>query len=569
MKGLKILIFLSICAICFLMSANPVNVKNGNNNRGRQNSSKSRKNSGAFDINKMTVFAFSQSLTNEEDPQVYRLDPDINIRAMQKWSIYGDEKNDYNFDQIKSYHDMGICFIGGGTASVIFEHDFTSPKIFKDMATRDADNKLVPHNEVVPGAYRGSLANPEYRKYIIDWCKIQIDAGVDGLFLDEVTGGFSGGVVKNWNGNEGFDDYCIADFNKYLMEKYPDYTARDWKNKYGMTDANIIKKGVKYDDLANNFNYRKYLQAHGWDGATAATSPLNPGNPLAKEWGNVISNRMYKADTFLGKYTELYWQEIVNELKAYAREKYKKNILVTSNGIFPFVDFNCLGMYDWNPDEKTPDGKGADYVPVVNGHLNGSKSLMPVYKMLYSRNKETAGNVPLVTFIDWPTEMMANYNKLSLAEKKDYWQIFGAETYASGLYPAFHLRDTVDSFTATAAGIMDFFRAYAKFYRDNSEFFHNNSYAGKTVNVGKTGISYNLMQNEKRLVLHLVNHNYGSGIIPQNNMNVKIDTDHAPSKVFMVSPDFSGEKGLAFNYSGGKLSITVDSIKYYDVIVID
>ncbi len=558
MKKLLLMVFFWTFLVISL-DANILGDTNGNNN--------------VLDLKDFTVFVFSQSNPSEEDPQVYELKPDINIRAIQKWSTMGDEISDYNYKSIKHYHNHNISFIGGGTTSVIFEKDFSSPEIFRDMTTRDANNHLVPHNEIVPDAYRGSLANPRFRKYIIDWCKIQIDGGVDGLFFDEVIAGFSGGAAKNYNGNEGFDDYCITDFNKYLVEKYPTYTRQDWKNNFGMTDNNIIKKEISPADLVNNFNYRKYLQEHGWNGAAAVTSPLISKNPLTKEWGVAVNNRMYKADTFLGEYTARYWQEIVSELREYASQKYNKYILITSNGILPFVDFNCLGMYDWNPDEQTPDGRGADYVPITNKHLNGSKSLMPIYKTLYHKNRETAGNVPLVTFIDWPTEMMDNYNKLPIEEKKDYWRIFGAESYACGLYPAFHLKDTVGGLTATDAGIIDFYKEYMLFYKKNKEIYghQNYHYSDLPVSVNKNNIAQNLMLSKDgtKYALHLINHNYKKGIFSQQNFTVTVALNKTPRHVCMISPDFRGKKDLAYEHKNNQLLINVNNITYYNVIVIE
>ncbi len=522
-----------------------------------------------------TVYALGQSILTEDDPQVYELLPDMNIRAIQQWSIWGNEPGDYDFSPIARYRQNGISFMGGGTASVIFEGDFASREIFMDMATRDANNALVPHDEVSPGAYRASLANPRYRKSVVDYSKIQIDAGVDGLFFDEVIAGFSGGAVNGYNGNEGFEDYFIADFNKYLIEKYPNYTVQDWKNIFGMSDANIVRKDVQYDDLANNFNYREYLQAHGWNGNTTSNGPLVSQNPLAKEWGTATNNRMYRADTFLAEYTARYWKEIVDELRAYANGK-GRHILITSNGIFPFVDLNCLGMYSWNKDEQTPDYRGADYVPVLNGHLNGSKSLMPVYKNMYARNRETSGNVPLVTFIDWPTDMLDNYNSLPLQEKKDYWQIFGAETYGCGLYPAFHLKNTIGSPTATAAGMLDFFAAYKTFYESNNAIYDylGYRYSDSSVTVSKGSIAQNLMARKDgtRYALHLVNHNYDAGaggIVAQDNFTVTVTRNGAPKNVSVISPDFAGSKNAAFSYQGNQLTINVDRIVYYNVILIE
>ncbi len=519
-----------------------------------------------------TMFAFSQCNIPEDDPQVYELDPDINIRAIQVWSNMGHKAEDYNFDTIKRYHENNICFIGGGTASFFFRQDFKSPEIFLDMVTRDADNNPVPHDEITPGAYRGNLANPKYRQYIIEYCKIQIDGGVDGLFLDEVTGGYSGGAAYNWNCNEGFDDYTLVDFNSYLMAKYPNYTPLDWKNKFRMSDDNIVKKDVRPGDLEHNFNYRKYLQAHKWNGKTWESSPRDSRNPLAKEWGAVTGNRMYKDDTFLGKYTELYWKAIVDELRSYAQNKYGKHILITSNGIYPYTDFNSLGLCEWNPDDPS-NQKGADYVPIVNGHLNGSKSLMPIYKKMEERNRATSGDVPLVSFIDWPSEYMTNYNNLPQEEKKDYWRIFGAEAYACGLYPAFHLKDTTDRLTAAAVGTLDFFKEYKLFYKENKAIYRHQNYQHSNVTVRVTGskIEQNLMisRDGSTYALHLINHNYNQKILPQENFMVTVGLTKAPRHVYMVSPDFKGKKDLAFEVEGDKLAIKIDMIMYYDVLVME
>jgi hypothetical protein len=520
----------------------------------------------------LTVFVFSQSNPGEMDSQVTELLPDINIRATQKWSTMGDEASDYDFSIVKKYHAYNILYIGGGTASVIFKKDFNTIEEFKDMATRDANGNLVPHDYIVPGAYRAALANPKFRQYIINYCKIQIDGGVDGIFLDEVLGGFSGGQMHNWNGNEGFDDYAIADFNKYLMEKYPDYTEKDWKKIFKMTDDNIVKKEVAYNNLTENFNYRKYLKANGWNGSSYNNSPLNPQNPLAKEWGKVTANRMYveNENSFTGKYLKSYWQEIVMALESYAKNKYNKDILITSNGIHPFVDFNSLGLYPYNPDEAAPDYKGADYVPVLNGHLNGSKSLIPLYKKMNVLNYQISGNVPLVIFIDWPCEMMTDYNNLPLSEKKDFWQIYGAEAYASGVYPAFHLKTTIyGDPTARSAGMLEFFRTYISFYKANKELYHKYAYASDKVVMNKANISQNLMfqKDYNRFILHMINHNYNKKIIPQQKLTVTISLARAPAKVYMMSPDFAGIKKPGFTYSNKELTITIDEIKYYNVIV--
>jgi hypothetical protein len=514
-----------------------------------------------------TVYAFSQSDVDQEDPQVYQLSPDINIRAIGKWSTSGDEASDYNFAQIGRYHDKGITFMGSGTASVIFPHDFATAQIFDDMSTRDADNAPVPHDEFgfPDPARRGNIFNPRYRRYLLGWAKIQIDGGVDGINFDEVNGGFSGGQKYGFNGNEGFDDYTIADFNRYLLAKYPAFTAAEWKNRFGMTAGNLLRRDVPAGDLARNFNYRTYLHANGWN-----LAPLTAANPLAEEWGRVTANRMYADDTsFTGTYLRRYWREMVEALRAYAWRVGHRRILITSNGLLPYVDFNSVGMYPWNPDEQTPDFRGADYVPLVDGHLNGGKSLQANYRYLKRTSAQIAGDAPVVVFIDWPNDMMTGYLNLPLGEKKDYWRIFGAEAYANGIFPAFHLKDTLDP-PASDYGMLDFFRTYSQFYKDHRSLYRDNDAATPAIQVGAGSVAASLLvqRGSGARTLHLVNHNYSRGIVPQTAFAVGVDLPSCPRRVSLVSPDFAGSKAPAFSCRHGHLSVSVDRLDAYDVLVL-
>ncbi|HEX8628137.1 MAG TPA: hypothetical protein VF755_08195 [Catenuloplanes sp.] len=515
-----------------------------------------------------TVFGFSQSDVHQEDSQVYRLAPDVNIRAIGKWSTNGDEPADYNFAQISRYHAKGIAFMGSGTASVIFPHDFATAEVFDDMSTRDADNNPVPHDEFgfpVP-ARRGNLFNPKYREYLLSWAKIQVDGGVDGVFFDEVNAGFSGGRKYGFNGNEGFDDYAIADFNRYLLAKYPAFTAADWKTRFAMTDDNVVRGDVPADDLVRNFNYRTYLRANGWN-----LDPLTAANPLAGEWGRVTANRMYADDvSFTGTYLRRYWKQLVDDLRAYAKDTARRRILITSNGLFPYVDFNSVGMYPWNPDEQTPDYRGADYVPLVDGHLNGARSLQGNYRYLKDRSRQIAGDVPVVVFIDWPNDMMTGYLNLPLAEKKDYWRIFGAEAYANGIFPAFHLKDTVGSPTAQELGMLEFLRTYSRFYREHRSIYRDNDHAAQAVRVATGGISASLLvqRGTAARTLHLVNHNYQRGIIARTGFDVDVDVASCPRRVNMVSPDFAGTRAPVWSCRHGRLTVTVDRLDYYNVLVL-
>jgi len=519
-----------------------------------------------YDLSAESVYGFSQTANGSEDSQVYALSPDINMRAWQKWETAGIKESHFNKSYIAKCRSQKILFVAGGTASVVFETEAPDRETFLEWITRDSFGKPVLHSEIVPNAYRASMANPSYRKYLIQIMKVQIDAGVDGLFLDEAnSGGYNGGPSHNYNGNEGYDDYSIADFNRYLMNKYPSYTASDWKSKFGMTDENIIRRDIAYDDLEYNFNYRKYLKEKGF-----SDYPRDAANPLAKEWGIPTANRIDSDDdSFSSSYMTLYWKEIVIALRNYARNKYSKEILITSNGIFPFTDFNSLGLYNYNTDDN---GKEADYVPVVSGKLNGAKSLKNVYLSLYERSRKTSGNVPLVLFIDWPCEMMSNYYKLSAAQKKDFWRIYAAEAYSCGLYFAFHLRTVMPGDpTSTDSGILDFLKDYSSFYKTNGEVYEKSTNTGLSASLDKNGVMYNVTasSDKEKYYVHLVNHNYSSVISEQKNVSVNFRPDFVPSKISSLSPDGNADVLIPFTNSGGSVSFTVPELLYYKVVVVE
>jgi hypothetical protein len=84
-------------------------------------------------------------------------------------------------------HAFGALFGGGITCSALYdgENGLTREQLL-DMATRGADGKLVDAWNH-PDIRHGSLSSPAYLDYLFRWCREQIDAGVDYLFMDELT----------------------------------------------------------------------------------------------------------------------------------------------------------------------------------------------------------------------------------------------------------------------------------------------------------------------------------------------------------------------------------------------
>ena len=312
------------------------------------------------------------------------MSPNIVARAWARWDRGGVQPSDYNWSYPTQARAAGIVFIGGTTATALFEDEFPSATAFNAVVSCDATGKPVLHPPMK--LYRASLASPAYRQYSIGLGKIQNDGGVGGLFFDEPDFSFDGSASGNENnGDEGFDDANVADFGGFLCWKYPNFSPSDWQLKYGISKADNLNCSKSVASRGRTFNYRGYL-ARATD---VQASPLNKiRNPLAAEWGTIVEGHPEPQNgTFTGTYTSLvYWQDIVLTLRNYARKKYNKEIYITANGVFPFVDFQMIGLWGGNPDG--PGGSSGELLSahgrrssgwdaVVAGGIYGDEATIP------------------------------------------------------------------------------------------------------------------------------------------------------------------------------------------------
>lgn len=509
-------------------------------------------------MDNITVYAFSQTGNNDSDPQVLELNPDIVIRAWAKWDRYGVNPSDYKFSYVTDCQASHVRFIGGTTATILFEDEFPADE-FDRLACRDAEGKIVSHDNIVHGAHRGSIAAPEYRDYLVHIGEVQIDGGVDGLFFDEVDQDYQG---EKYDNNEGFDDYHLADFNSYLLAKYPEGT--DFGKLFQMPPGNILRRDLPPGDLRNNFNYLKYLDFHGW-----AANPFASDNPLAAEWGKTYDDHPEPgAKNFVSAAEPYrYFGPIVQALKDYAKKKYDRNLLITGNGILPNVDFESIGLWDYNHDGD--NGSMADYVPVVDGHLNGTKSLQSVFRRFYKQSAVLAPGAPVVLFIDWPTPTLNRYIALPQSEREDYWRMYAAEAYANGLFYAFHLKTATGELTADQQNMMPFFKNYTAFYHSHAALYHHVEPSDRAVTCSLPSAMVAVSEGKNRVLIHVVNHEYDKGFKEQHNVTVTVPLDYRPKKVTVASPDLSGDETLIFGYLDGKLTVTLPKLVAYSVLVVE
>jgi hypothetical protein len=518
---------------------------------------------GTGGVSNLTVFGFSQESMNlPADPQVLALMPNIVSRAWQRWDLGGTQSSDYNWSYPSQAQADNITFIGGTTTTVLFQDEFPQPSQLNSVVSCNAQGQPVVHAPL--NFYRGSLASPTYRNYIIGIGELQIDGGVNGLFFDEVDESYEGATYGN--GDEGFDDADIADFGGFLCAKYPNLTAADWIDQFDVIGEDSLNCSASASGSGRTFNYRQLLARNGWQ-----TDPLNSSNPLAAEWGAIYSGHPEPENgTFTGTYTSLvYWQNIVLTLRNYARQKYGKEILITANGIFPFVDFQMNGLWDGNPDG--PNGASVDYCPLTSdGHLDGTQSLLAAFLSVKQRSARIDGRtIPVAVFIDWPTGVMTRYLSLpTLTEHQDYWRMYAAEAAAATVYFNFHLLDTIGDPAATQLGLMPEFESLNAFYQAHASLYHGTQDLASTVTVGAPNVATNLTQlADGRTIAHLINHNYNQGFQEQDNFAISFPLAKAPSTVTLVSPDYSADTPAAFTYSAGQLQLTIPKLQAYVAVV--
>jgi len=511
-----------------------------------------------------TVFAFSQEgdLSGPGDPQVFAAAPRVVPRAWARWDTGGTKPSDYNFGYPAQAKADGIVFIGGTTATVLFQDEFPMAEQFNSVVSCNAQGQPVVHPP--SGFYRGSMASQSYRQYIIGIGEIQIDGGVDGLFFDEVSGSYEGAT---FNFNEGFDDADIADFGGFLCAKYPNLTPGQWQSQFGVTADDNLNCSAPPSISGRAFNYRGYLARNGWQ-----TNPLSQLNPLAAEWGIIDGSGPLPHDgTFTNTYVSLvYWQEIVLTLRTYARQRYGREIYITANGVYPFVDFQASGLYDYNTNG--PTGTSQDYCPLTaTGDLDGTQSLMRAFLNIKQRSASVAGrSVPVSAFVDWPSGPMSRYLSLPPSEHQDYWRMYLPEAFAVGVNLSMHLLDTVGDPTATQLGLMPYFEETSAFYKSpaHAALYQDAENLTDAVIVSAPNVATNLSElSDGRTIAHLINHNYAQGFQEQDGVAVAFPASRMPTAVTLVSPDLSADTPIPFTFTDGLVRVTVPKLVSYAAVV--
>lgn len=510
-------------------------------------------------LDQISTFSFSQSgISQSADSQICQLGAQLNIRTFSSWQN-GTTPSEYNKAHRTGPEGVGIIATGGLTASVVFRAEAPTDSAFLDWISRDANGDTLSHPEIVPGAFRGNLASPGFRHHVLQIAKAQIEFGTAGIFFDEVNSGFDGGRKWNFNGNEGYDDHHLKEFNRFLLDKYPSFTKADFLKAFAMASDNSLDPDKPWDDLALNFNYRKYLKSHGWH-----KQPRTLQNPLAKLYGVPTTNRMaLQAENFLESSNTRHWQELVLETRAYAASR-GASLLVTSNGIAPFVDFHSVGLYPWNKDDL--DGSEVDYVPVVDGKLDLSRSMLPVFRRFRAMSDRHSQGAPVVFFLDWPTDMMSRYNSLATVDKMRFWRYRSAEALAAGTFFSYHLRTSIAGDpTATQAGILDSLRSLVEFQKENSDLFHKIQWDTLPIACPASIVTSTGWQaSHHRRIVHILNHDTA-----RFSGTVRIPLDTTVKSVQILSENSRARIIRSIQKQDGAVEVDIGGVAESAILVID
>jgi len=478
---------------------------------------------------------------NEGTRSAYGLDlarkvgSEVMVRAWFKWAQA--PPVDRWRDLPAQAHAFGARFGGGITCSALYDRENgLTPEQVLDMATRGPDGALVDAWDN-PGIRHGSLSSPAYLDYLFRWCREQIEAGADYLFMDEHTAALSE--------REGYDDYSLAAFRSFLLQEYP--LTRDWADADPRWQAQLgidpRDHGICPDGTVASLDYRAYLKAGGH-----IERPQRSENPLAGAWGEFRSWRDDRA-----------WKQLTDRIRAGAAEA-GHPVLISANGLAPYVDLQVLGVWgQWTTRD---------------GHIDLGQDQVPYWRSLVVNGHQTAGRpVPVVLFHDWgfgnpPFPWMA----VPPAERDVWMRTRGAEIFAAGAFFAFPVLGPFGC-DARRDGTLRSIARQTAFYSEHRELYLGSRWLGRdglVSDAGQLSLAATWCAPQKAVVLHVVNRDLQDGALRPRTapVPIRVPLASAPITAVAVSPDYEGERQVPCRVADGRLEVTLGGLDAYSVAVL-
>ncbi len=482
------------------------------------------------DIREAIVYTMGETTRTPEALDLARkVDSDVIIRGWFKWAQAPDLTPVRRLP--KEAHAFGALFGGGITCSALYdgENGITREQLL-DMATRGPDGALVDAWGQ-PGVRHGSLSSPAYLDYLFRWCREQMDAGVDMLFMDEHTAALGA--------DEGFDDHSVEEFREYLLRTagWPPDDSR-WTSAFGVP---LNEPAVCPGGDMRSFRYRGYLKATGH-----VRDPWSERNPLARRFAEFRAFRDAHA-----------WSALTDRIRKHASSLGRK-VLIDANGFAPGVDLQVAGV--WND------------TMMHGGRIDLSENGIPRWRQRVRTGRRVAGKpVPVALFHDWGFgDPPFPFLSMPVADREIWIRVRGAEIYAAGGFFAFPV---LGPFGCNAAqdGTLGLIQRQSIFYHKNRDLYLHGAYAGSSgLRTAETDLSLAVwrLKDPRKVAIHVVNRRLADGRLQERN-NVRIVMPTA-SKVLgaqVVSPDWDGAVPATVRRFPDGVEIVVPRLEAYAVAI--
>ena len=351
------------------------------------------------DIRQAVVYTINETILSDDGIDLARkTGSDVLIRGWFKWGTAPDFAK--LAPVVHKAHAMGALFGGGITCSALYhgESGLTEKQVL-DMATRGPAGQLIDAWGE-PNCRHGTLSNPAYLEYLLSSCKRQIDAGADVLFMDEINAALQA--------DEGFDDYSVADFRKFLLDRYG---KQGWTPDRRPMAERLQDRSGRSAHRARRDDADVPLPGVSEVAWTVATTPHAAANPLAADWHVFRDDRDDRA-----------WKWLTDAIRAYAAAK-GRHVLINGNGLARYVDLQVLGVWEnW----RTKDGR-----------IDLSESQIDQWGSTVAAGWGMAGRkVPVVLFHDWGFGGFP-WMEVPPEDRRLWIRVRGAEIYAAGGFFAF------------------------------------------------------------------------------------------------------------------------------------
>ena len=483
------------------------------------------------DINDAAVFTMNEEINTPYGIALARkVSSDLLIRAWFKWHDAPAWSRYRQFPP--EAHALGMLFGGGTTCSALYdgENHLTEAEV-RDMATRDPAGNLVDAWKT-PGCHHGSLSNPRYLAYILRWCREQIDAGVDYLFMDEHNA-----VLEP---REGYDDYALRDFRDWLHNTYgagqgwSPIDAR-WLKQFGLDPAD---RTVCPDGTCASFDYRAWLRQKN-----LLADPLVRQNPFRDDWQKFRHDRDDRA-----------WKKLTDDIRAYAAGLGRR-VYISANGCAPYVDLQVLGVWsEWR----------------VNGdRVEVGLSQLEAWAQSVRHGRALAGGpVPVVFFHDWGFDGFP-WMRVPAADRELWMRVRGAEIYAAGGCFAFPVTGP-SGCDALKDGTLGAIQQLTQFYHEHADIYRQaKPVALDALQPGSAdlGTALAIRSNPPALILHLINHAARDHqLVPRYDITVDLPVSQLPAAVTAISPD--GPCVAHLEQAGGHLSVRLEQLQASAAVVL-